>query len=228
MSEAPLIFRADMVRALLAGKKTQTRRVLTPRNTYFDGGPWPQQARELEPDYRSAWVDKGPSPAGNPGPYLHLPFPELGTTHRIYPRQLSGDRLWVRETFRPQIQEWVPYVEFKADDGGKQITVEQHKQLRNQRGGTWAWHPSIFLPRWASRISLVIERVRIERIQNISDGDVAAEGVEWGHIHEIDPTISPAQKAFRALWNEINEKRGFGWDANPFVLCFDFKVAENG
>ncbi|MCK5605675.1 hypothetical protein KAR91_27520 [Candidatus Pacearchaeota archaeon] len=98
MKDHPMLFKGDMVKAILDLRKTQTRRIITPRNSFLDGRPWEKRYKESKPDWDNAWVDSGPSPAGNVGPYLHLPFPELGTTHRIYPRYAVGDTIWVRET----------------------------------------------------------------------------------------------------------------------------------
>ena len=105
MADRPILFSAPMVRALLAGTKTQTRRLLTPRNTLFDGGRWPNYLAEHAFHWDRAWIDLGPSPAGNPGPYLKLPVTNIAmqpesreeTVHRVYPVTQPGDRLWVRE-----------------------------------------------------------------------------------------------------------------------------------
>jgi hypothetical protein len=95
--EHPTLFSAPMVRAILEGRKTQTRRIVTRSRSLVDGGPWPKDAWE-ELDFANAWVDPGPSPAGNRGPYLKAPRPKWDSVHRVYPRWWSGDRLWCKET----------------------------------------------------------------------------------------------------------------------------------
>lgn len=95
------------------------------------------------------------------------------------------------------------------------------------------WRPSIFMPRWASRFTLEITRVRVQRVQDISNPDARAEGVEllngWnlGARHTIKghrTVHATPRHAFESIWNSINQARGFGWDANPWVWVVDFKL----
>lgn len=236
MKSYPIIFSGPMVRAILEGRKTQTRRVVKPRNSYFDGGSWPRDVvNVLFKDWGNAWVDEGPSPAGNPGPYLHLPLPELGTTHRIYPRWQPGDLLWAREKWRflgvdmnrlgrTHYHEDV-VLEFAAD--GKRETIEVKWDIGEALLKTHShWRPSIHMPRWASRITLKVEDVRVERLQEISLNDVEVEGIAAytfarGVISESPP--DPRWK-FIELWDSVNAKRGFEWASNPWVWVIQFKI----
>lgn len=93
------------------------------------------------------------------------------------------------------------------------------------RLGRW-WKrkiPAIHMPRWASRIQLEITDVRIQRVQDISNADAIAEGIADPASIEEAPAVDEARAGFRDLWDSINEKRGFGWDANPLVWALTFK-----
>jgi len=92
------------------------------------------------------------------------------------------------------------------------------------------WRPSIHMPRWASRITLEVTAVRVERVQNITPEDCQAEGVRCEqHYEGIGNPCDEVRllHAFQDLWNSINAKRGFGWDANPWVWVVGFKRLEN-
>ena len=204
--ERPIIFGAESVRAILAGTTTQTRRIVTDATSQ---GNW----RASDLDLSRAWVDDGPSPAGNPGPYLHAPPtaealerrghpPDDGVVDRLYPRWLPGDRLWVREAFRqaPGSESF----HYRADPD-------------EVSGGPW--RASIHMPRWASRLTLEITEVRVQRLQEISDEDAKAEGrgITWGG--------GCFNRSFAGAWDEINGKRA-PWASNPWVFALTFRRAE--
>jgi len=198
-----MLFKADMVRALLAGIKQQTRRLPTPRNCLVDGyATGAKRWSELDIASPDAFVDPGPSPAGNNGPYLKVPARAGDTWHRVYPRVQVGDRIWVRETWGEFVRRpGVPV--YRADSD-------------NVLGNSNPWRPAIHMPRWASRITLEITAVRAERLQAISQEDAMCEGV-WtagmaGHDHA---------GAYRALWEDINGIES--WAANPLVWIYDFR-----
>lgn len=188
MKERPILFSGPMVRAILEGRKTQTRRVMkTPPDTFEDAA-----------SVLSA-----------------CPFGK------------AGDRLWVRETWAE-----VPRV---TDNGPK------HKTKGDGTGATWRadwqgnpsgfkWRPSIHMPRWASRITLEITGVRVERLQVISKADAMKEGLEgrdWlgpaqftddkGRTVHGDPV-----SVFRELWESINGPDS--WSLNPWVWVIEFKT----
>jgi hypothetical protein len=190
-----------MVRAILGGRKTQTRRVLKPQ-------PSPQTVRD-----HGAWPD---SFAQVYGPY-----------------GVPGDRLWVRETWVSSYQNGCWGTAFRADMSfvqGKRAHPKGPHFHAKELGPHVRWRPSIFMPRWASRITLEITGVRVQRLQDISEEDAQAEGSEWYGVADLRPDgelregPSVAYRAgFHDLWDSINEKRGFGWDANPWVWAITFK-----
>lgn len=208
-AEHPILFSTPMVRAILAGKKSQTRRVVSARNSLFDGGPVDKK-RWGELQFAKAWVDPGPSPAGNPGPYLKVPREADGDryVHRIYPRIQPGDRLWVKETWCRLMRagHFVDGVAFYAADG------EGFPKLKSTDGTEASpWRPSIFMPRWASRINLEVTAIRVERLQDMTREDAYAEG------------LSNPGESFPALWDAINGKRpGCSWADNPWVYALTF------
>ena len=177
MKERPILFSAPMVRALLAGMKTQTRRAFKTKN----GGVWPN-ANDL---------------------------PGIRQILRSCPYGQPGDRLWVRETFARIDGQTRPWIEtdYKA-------TYTHGDRLGDTLGIKKRWTPSIHMPRHASRITLEVTGVRVERLQDISEADAIAEGVY------TDPAC-PAYDAYAQLWDEIN---GLGsWEANPWVWVVEFK-----
>jgi len=211
-------FKGAMVRSLrreAAARKTQTRRLPTARNCLVDGAGMSQKRWDaMGFDFASAWIDGGPSPAGNTGPYLHVPA-RAGTVHRIYPRACIGDQFWVRESWAFHVQaqsalrdEDGPFV-YAADPGSIQSRLAER------------WTPGIHMPLWASRIRLDITNVRFQRLQDITDGDAWAEGIDAAVALSMGCADGAARAAYSALWEEIN---GDGsWDLNPIILAYTFK-----
>lgn len=205
IQERPIIFSGQMVRAILEGRKTQTRRVVSQR--HID---------QMETDtLKYSKADYGICPYGQ-----------------------VGDRLWVRETWAVFWTEYEPDEESVWD---VPHLIEYRAYADTKYPGEWPddsgddpecakWRPSIHMPRRASRIGLEIVKVRVERVQNITEEDAIAEGVKVaaGHMHA--PLIPNAvmvpythRDAFNGLWDAINDKRGFGWDMNPRVWVIEFK-----
>ena len=92
----------------------------------------------------------------------------------------------------------------------------------------WEKRPSIFMPRWASRITLLIKDIRVERVQDISPSDACEEGIFTGSGHDcvVEPPLPYPVATFKVLWNSINAKRGYGWDVNPWVWVIKFEVSK--
>lgn len=223
MREHPILFTGEMVRAILAGRKTQTRRAITSSNTIIDG-----QGRAMKTgpmawanfDLGRAVVDSGPSAAGNPGPYLRAPNTATGTWHQLYPDLCVGDVMWVREAC------------FESGGHGYYAADGIRKAAEK-----W-WYsrptcPGIHMPRWACRIELEVVGVRPERIQDIAPYDVLAEGITQDDSrgtpgdHPIEYFNDTCASVFRDLWDSINADRGFGMDANPWVWVKAFKRKES-
>jgi hypothetical protein len=200
----PILFSAPMVRAILAGTKTQTRRVVKGERA----------SRGME----SGWFLK---------PYGFLDNGQFAKAACPYGQ--PGDRLWVRESGRlylPARDGTEPVMRYAAD-GNTGLLPETTGHWTSKPC------PSIHMPRWACRIELEITGVRVERLQKISEADAQAEGIEWNpnldplgpckwrHYGQPNTGIYPASSSFETLWKSIN---GAGsWDANPWVWVVEFK-----
>ena len=185
MKERPILFSGPMVRAILDGRKTQTRRVCVGQ-------------RELS---RAADFQISRCPHGQPGDRLWV----RETWGRIHPGALSKLDPDPKSTF------W--RIAYRAD-GETVPSMEEHGEK---------WKPSIFMPEFASRITLEIESVRVDRVQEITEEDAKAEGVEFMRFHpDSDETLS-SRDLFEILWDSINLERGFGWESNPWVWVITFR-----
>lgn len=251
----------EMVRAILEGKKTMTRRVITKQNSIIgEGGDWAKldfDGKEILSDSLKQLFKN--SPKGSMGyaieqdgfkckpwvdnsyenwKYLHVAYDweKQGVIYRVYPKWEVGDRLWVRETWRilgrgrTLSGDYELEVQYKADMFRQWFIVNKaifDKYTFNDDG--WGvnsrWRPSIFMPRWASRINLEVTAVRPERLQDITEEDAIAEGFTM--MHGITAGggmgLASARHSFMLGWNKLNAKRGYGWDANCWVLCTSFK-----
>ncbi len=213
MADRPIIFSAPMVRALLDGRKTQTRRVLK-KPTWAQDAGWPERIMdECGLDGRLSWFDR------NTGCLAELPIPQ------------PGDRLYVREA-------WAPLSALTHNDPGPTALAANGFYRADEStidGEISRWRPSIHMPRWASRLTLHVTDVRVQRLQDISEEDAMAEGIEplkSGRGY-YDPTMSHgavraghyftyAKTAFETLWNSIHGPDA--WDANPWVAAITFDV----
>jgi hypothetical protein len=195
MNEKPILFSGPMVRAILEGRKTMTRRVVRGKAANVDG--------EIA---KVAYDVIGPS-LTDAASFAFLTAGDQGYETVRCPHGGPGDRLWVRETWSTERHidgsygRTMPPV-FRADKG--QLAI-----------ASCGWRPSIFMPRWASRITLELTALRVERLQEITEADAKAEGVN-GYDG----------MGFRQLWDALNAKRGYGWDVNPWVWVESFKRVE--
>lgn len=209
IKERPILFSGEMVRAILDGHKTQTRRaVKLPK--------W-AKGREIEIDEYGLPVVFDPQQEAHV--WIGCPFAKLSLADWIRhkgPPKWEG-RLWVRETFSFTQGDY-PYC--------RKPSVAPHDskvwyRASNDRP-TWAetkWHPSIFMPRWASRLTLEVTDVHVERLRDISEADAFREGVKR------EDTILPHCVAkFRDLWESINGKGS--WDQDPWVWVVSFERVE--
>ena len=217
-NERPILFSAPMVRAILDGRKTQTRRIVKPQ---------PEMIQDCDPEGYS-WV---PQYGGRELSWTQCPYGQ------------PGDRLGVREAHsilnthgqhRADGLRWGPW-------GGLPTTVSPdgtkiaYYREGFDRADPPRWRPSIHMPRWASRLTLEVTGVKVERLQDISEADALAEGVVWSdewsafvvpgieHPNEDFPVLSrpTARAMYAALWDFIN---GLGaWSENTWVAAVTFR-----
>ena len=213
MKERPILFSAEMVRAIIDGRKTMTRRVIDfnkiARKTGCTKG-----TLAYSNTFKSWAVVDGNGSADMC--LVNCPYGE------------PGDRLWVRETFCDR------------NNNGEQIKpLYRADGQEYEDGDGWhfepKWKPSIFMPRMYSRITLETTNVRVERLQDISDDDALAEGTPGAWVENDDYPggyFENQNKAhvffFRQLWDSINAKRGYSWESNPRVWVIGFKRVLNG
>lgn len=194
MREKPILFSGPMVKAILEGRKTMTRRVVKPQ----------------PPD---GFIDH------KNGSYHYDPCGFGG----VCPYGKPGDRLWVRETWHGAVDGDEPNygIIYKASwpHGPGDAFKRDDRAGRYFIGSTdGKWRPSIFMPRWASRIDLEITDIRVERVNEITPEDAFREGFE---LHDSDP-ITGDVCLFSSLWDSINGKK-YPWESNPWVWVISFK-----
>lgn len=219
--ERPILFSCEMVRAILDGRKTQTRRVVTDRvlnkcmpsrhpSFAFDAVtlcPYgvPGDRLWVRETWKCSWWGEGEPE--------RIAYKAGGKTQEIrYAESVSYD-LWSERM-----------AEGGADDLEKagwkvgEDDIFRHEDCNRVAANDLRWRPSIVMPRWASRITLEVTDVRVERLQDISEGDVWAEGaIESGEFEEGYSAVG----FFRELWESINGEGS--WDANPWVWVIDFE-----
>ena len=205
MKEHPILFSTGMVRAILDGRKTQTRRAVRPQyeligTCHFSPTGYAEYERYIR---GSHWI--------------------MGCTCRPVKNFYGwiGDRLWVRETWTAgRIDSPVP-IDVISMMNPRETAL--YYKVAESPQKVFRWRPSIHMPRWASRITLEIVNVRVEHVQEITEQDAKCEGAadvgdKWRGFSYVD--------GFHFLWDHINAKRGFGWDVNPWVWVIEFKRIE--
>jgi len=202
MSERGILFSAPMVQALLAGTKTQTRRVFRPPAPFVE-------------------TDEGI--------FIQVALGNMKMPYSV------GDQLWVREAWRSDIS-W---------DADKPSNLPQGASVRYEADGMWRWtgcpgkmRPSLFMPRWASRITLEVTDVRLQRLQDICEADCIAEGIEsvadsfgngpaycdygLGDINDMAEWYARPIDSYRSLWVKLHGAPS--WISNPWVVALTFTV----
>ncbi|WP_321902040.1 hypothetical protein [Paraburkholderia tropica] len=217
MRERPILFSAPMVRAILDGSKTQTRRIVKPQ-PHIDA---------LNNFIWNGW-NFGQSAAGVPHVQsLASPVPWSKTKRVLCPFGAPGDRLWVRETWMDLSGTGIEPVTGSSSPyayGADTLPGSFGDECRKEYG--LKWRPSIHMPRAVSRITLEVTGVRVERLQSISDADAESEGIDFlRHVPDADETLTASQ-LFLCLWDSIATP-GVDWAANPWVWVVDFnRVSE--
>lgn len=208
MKERPILMNGAMVRATLAGTKTQTRRIMKPQpygNGFMAGGELRCHNDYLPP---SAILWKDGSVVGY-------------DAESLCPFGVPGDQLWVRETWNVRGLGWgmKPSRAAKISAPGACVYAADEGSEKWMNG----WRTSIHMPRAFSRITLEVTGVRVERLGEISDTDSMAEGIDRAQVESYRHAGAdrPAAHAFRALWESINGPGS--WDANPWVWVIEFK-----
>lgn len=209
MKERQILFSGEMVRALLEGRKTQTRRVVKPQppTTHSFKGYVIESSRRKD-EGKFGWGIKESEYRFRDTMYVGCPYGQ------------PGDRLWVREAHGYEIRsvggtphEQIVYRASKPD------AVRCYDC--NGMAQPMKWRPSIHMPRWACRILLEVVSVRVERLQEISEADARSEGAPTSD--RLGVPYGDARTAFIALWDRINFKNGHGWGVNPWVWVVEFK-----
>lgn len=216
MKERPILFSKPMVRALMGGTKTQTRRIAKGCNFVSSGG-------------------------------APLNFTDDDIKDVLCPYGQPGDRLWVREAWSHDAES-LDHCRASAEDAMGGGAYGPYYRATESAPDTLRWRPSIHMPRWASRITLLITSVRVERLQDISEADAMAEGIErlpdpvidggWSGPNRftlkgmgagacaglVSWNAPTATELYQRLWTEINGPGS--WDANPWVWVVEFKRME--
>jgi len=216
MKEHPILFSTDMVKAILEGRKTQTRRVVKAINEVGKN--------KKEPSDKAV----GFIPSADPECFIEqfpldltLMYPQSkpttmnGGSYRC-PYGQVGSKLWVRETFTTiKTRDNRRFYLYKAGLPPKEeLSTENLRSIK--------WMPSIFMPHEASRITLEITDIRVQRLQEITEKDAIAEGIPAFAPNGIIRNYKIPQMQYEVLWDKINGKK-YSWSDNPFVWVISFK-----
>lgn len=228
MSEKPILFSTPMIKALLENRKSQTRRIMKPQPEWLGkvrdvslGEGWFWKTKVKNAQFNNFNDDKELSKAivkADVSPYF------------------VGQKLWVRETWKIEgfdDEEGAILIKFKDEKIFSYPTTQEifdKYWYPNTDFHEEVWRPSIFMPRFASRITLEVTKVRVERVQSISEQDAFAEGIDTesesyclAENHQnAGVSVCPAIYTYSVLWDKINGKI-YPWNLNPWVWIVDFK-----
>lgn len=230
MKETGILFKPDMIKAILEGRKTMTRRVLTKNNSTCgslltgDGQGWHSF------DFNDVVVD---GKQGNRW-YLKVAVPENDTRHRIFSKHAIGDLLYIKEGFKPKQFAGVRLdgYDYKQDHiewltkNGQKYTPDSGCEMQVGKGYIEHWKSPLFMPKTAARIWLEITEIRVERLQEITEQDAQLEGAiccvkNYHVVKQYDDVFPSARQHFHELWQSINGKES--WKTNPWVWVISFK-----
>lgn len=202
-TEKPILFSTEMVQSILDGRKTQTRRVMKPQPKVHESPP-------CNPNYNIGWLN------------FVWSNEKRNTPDRVIkssPYGRPGDELWVRETHRfHELDCGLDIIQYKVGDS---MPLPNEKEAADYIVGRFdTWRPSIHMPRWASRIQLTVEDIRVERVQEITEQAAIDEGINAPFSYDMDPPTL----IFAYLWDEINADRGYSWESNPWVWVIKFSI----
>lgn len=207
MTEKPILFSTDMVKAILAGRKTQTRRVVKPQPPYKGVGVW------VDTQDPRRYHFKMPGPDWDADGIL---IKETIST----PKYMRGDILYVRETLKRI--EWADGID------GIAYAADGEPVWDITRPGRWVWKnktlSSRFMPKSAARIFLKVKDVRVERLQDITENDAWKEGCV-SLADKNGAVVIAAKGKFHALWESINGKK-YPWEVNPWLWVIEFEVVK--
>lgn len=218
VKERPILFSGDMVRAIMAGRKTQTRRVVK----YHEPSFWEHGSATNERSWHPTVVDRGVLWSDGDGHGFTTPI--------RCPYGKVGDTLWVRETWDHGTcpGDLHGMAGYAAD---VPVNRRDYRMHPDAPAGSenwcreWKRRPSIHMPRWASRLTLEVTEVRVQRLQEISDEDCKAEGIDDAWLVKAHIPSDGRAYCFRHLWDDINGKK-HPWESNPWVWAISFRVKE--
>lgn len=226
MPDRPILFSAPMIRALLAGRKTQTRRAININRYREQLAGYETTGRLREYSARKYGLEFVHVKRG----LWHPETNPLGFSAWYVPIRIAvGDRLWAREAHAR-----VPSSAYRFSEGVQQAIDPGDRDMAIVYRADWErsappWRPSIHMPRWGSRITLIVTDVRVQRLQEISEADAIAEGVRqaeqdgpWNAVPGYAPLagLSPIG-GFYCLWNHVNGPGS--WEANPWIAAYTFE-----
>ena len=230
MIERPVLLKGEMVVATFADIKLETRRLNRLKEINEEPDDWKFNGFWKDAEAKSGVIDPRLK-AGflnisgkklKPGRMLLIPC-DFGKV---------GDQLWVRETWATKDQIWdddKAAVFHTSVSIGLETLLYRASGDERPVGNKTRWRPSIFMPRWASRLSLEVTSITVERLQAIDEDGAKREGAELGHRHDGNHIgQSSHREGFILLWDSINDPRGWGWVKNPWVWVVKFKRVING